>query len=100
LGLMPAQRKSLVALTSMNADEDVNQDARAPDVAAKCAQRGPGVAEVQLAALLAKTPLGPKDETVIIDLMPYVGDRAIGVYNYAKARRQRTKVGSATSSLR
>ena len=82
---MLPQTKDLVALTSMNADEDVNQDARAPDVAAKCAQRGPGVAEVQLAALLAKTPLGPKDETVIIDLMPYVGDRAIGVYNYAKS---------------
>ena len=74
-----------MCLSSLDADEDINQEARAPDLVAKCAQRGPNVAQAQLEALLAKMPLKPKDETVIVDLLPYVGDRAIGSFQYARS---------------
>ena len=77
--------RDLVCLSSLDADEDINQEARAPDLTAKCAQRGPNVAQAQLEALLAKMPLKPKDETVIVDLLPYVGDRAIGSFQYARS---------------
>ena len=77
--------KDLVPLTNMNENEDINQEARAPDLQAKCAQRGPLVAETQLLALLAKTPLTAKDEVVVVDLLPYVGDRALAAHNIVKA---------------
>jgi hypothetical protein len=73
------QSKDLVHLTSMEADTDVNQDARPPDVPAKCAQRGPAVALAQLSAIIPKGTLQAKDEMLVIDVMPYVGD------NYTKS---------------
>jgi len=75
----------LVPLTSMDADAEINQEAKAPDVAAKCAQRGPNVAEVQLKAVLSKTTFTKVDELIIVDFMPYVGDRALGTYQFTKS---------------
>jgi hypothetical protein len=80
------QSKDLVHLTSMDADTDVNQDARPPDVAAKCAQRGPAVALAQLSAIIPKGIFQPKDELLVVDVMPYVGDRALASYNYTKSQ--------------
>jgi hypothetical protein len=80
------QSKDLVQLTSMDADSDVNQDARPPDVAAKCAQRGPGVALAQLSAIIPKGTFQPKDELLVVDVMPYVGDRAVATYNFTKSQ--------------
>ena len=71
-------------LSSMDPDAEINQESRAPDMALKCAQRGPAVAEVQLKSLLAKTAWTKADELVIIDLLPYVGDRVLGSYSFAK----------------
>ena len=79
------QSKDLVHLTSMDADTDVNQDARPPDVPAKCAQRGPAVALAQLSAIIPKGTLQAKDEMLVIDVLPYVGDRAVATYNYTKS---------------
>ena len=76
--------KDLIPLTSMHENEDINQEARAPDLQAKCAQRGPHVAETQLLALLAKAPLTAKDEVVVVDLLPYVGDRAMAAHSIVK----------------
>ena len=83
--------KDLITLTSMNENEDINQEARAPDIQAKCAQRGPQVAETQLLALLAKTPLTTKDEVVVLDLMPYVGDRAMASHTIVKTANTEAK---------
>ena len=79
------QSKDLIHLTSMDPDADMNQDARAPDVAAKCAQRGPAVALAQLVALIPKGALQAKDELLVLDMMPYVGDRAVATYNFTKS---------------
>jgi hypothetical protein len=76
--------KDLIPLTSMHENEDINQEARVPDLQAKCAQRGPHVAETQLLALLAKTPLTAKDGVVVVDLLPYVGDRAMAARSIVK----------------
>jgi hypothetical protein len=81
-----AQSKDLVQLTSMDADADINQDARPPDLAAKCAQRGPSVALAQLAALIPKGVLQAKDELLVIDMLPYVGDRAVATYSFSKSQ--------------
>ena len=78
------QTKDLVRMTSLSADEDINVGEHAPDLEAKYAQRGPTVAEVQLTALLSKVPMQPKDETVILDLLPYVGDRVLGTYQFLR----------------
>jgi hypothetical protein len=77
--------KDIVPLSSMDPDAEINQESRSPDMAAKCAQRGPAVAEVQLKSLLAKASWTKADELVIIDLLPYVGDRVLGSYNFAKS---------------
>ena len=79
------QSKDLVSLTSLSPDEEINVSDRSMDVAAKVAQRGPGVAEVQLQALFHKLPLSPKDETIILDPLPYVGDRVLGTYEFCKS---------------
>jgi len=70
----------LVTIASPDPNEDFRQGVPPPDVCYKNAQRGPGTAEIQLAALLNKVPLSPLDETIVIDLIPYVGDRALGTY--------------------
>jgi len=83
--------KDLVPLTSMSENDDINTEARAPDLQAKCAQRGPLVAETQLLSLLAKTPLTAKDEVVIVDLLPFVGDRALATHNMVKEANTEVK---------
>ena len=65
--------------------ENTNQGKTSPNVASKYAQHGPQIAEVQLAALFAKVPLQPKDETLIIDPLPYVGDRALATLQFMRS---------------
>jgi hypothetical protein len=77
--------RDLVSIASLNPNEDINQTESSPDLATKYAQRGPGVAEIQLAALFTKVPLQPKDETIIIDPLPFVGDRAVGTYQFMRS---------------
>lgn len=77
--------KDLVSITSMDENEDVNSSMCAPDLGAKCAQRGPYVAEIQLSSLLHKVPLEAKDQTLIVDLFPHVGDRALGTHLFIKS---------------
>ena len=43
------------------------------------------MSEVQLKSLLAKASWTKADELVIIDFLPYVGDRVLGSYNFAKS---------------
>lgn len=101
--------QDLVAIASPNPNEDINQGEMIPDLATKYAQRGPTVAEVQLAALFAKVPLLPKDETLIIDPLPFVGDRALGTYQFlrsaamegrGKLRHVVVKLGSANQFVK
>lgn len=77
--------KDLVTITSLDENTDINASESPPDLAAKCAQRGPALAETQLAALLSKCPLQPEDETLIIDVLPHVGDRALGTHQFLKS---------------
>ena len=86
------QSKDLVHLTSMEADADVNQDARPPDVQAKCAQRGPAVALAQLSAVIPKGIFEAKDELLVVDVLPYVGDRALATYNYTKSNEGQGRI--------
>lgn len=77
--------KDLVSVTSMDENVDVNITGVQADIPFKCAQRGPQVFELQLKALMAKVPLAPKDETVVLDLLPHVGDRQLGLHNFIKS---------------
>jgi hypothetical protein len=79
--------KDMAFITSQDPNEDINNHwwCAPQDMPAKYAQRGPGVAEVQLAALLNKVPLLPNDETIIIDPFPYVGDRALATYHLMRS---------------
>jgi hypothetical protein len=79
--------KDMVSMTSQDPNEDINKHwwCAPQDMATKYAQRGPGVSQVQLAALLNKVPLQPNDETIIIDPYPYVGDRALATYHLMRS---------------
>jgi hypothetical protein len=83
--------KDLVSLRCLDANQEINIGDAIPDLAAKYAQRGPGVAEVQLAALMQKVPLSPKDETILIDPLPYVGDRALGTFQFLRSTAAENK---------
>ncbi len=85
--------KDFVEVSTMNADEDINSGERRHDAAERHAQRGPNVAESQLAAILTKSAfndgvlsewLEPKDELIVLDLTPHVGDRALGTLKFTK----------------
>lgn len=78
--------KDLVPMHSLSENADINVKPFQADVPFKCAQRGPHVAEVQLTSLLHKVPLDAKDETVIIDVMPHVGDRQLGIHQFIKSQ--------------
>jgi hypothetical protein len=78
--------KDLVSITSLNQDEDINVLALQPDVPFKCAQRGPAVFTEQLLSLLTKVPLGERDETVLLDVLPYVGDRQLGLHAFMQSK--------------
>jgi hypothetical protein len=63
----------------MDENTDINATNFHPDTPFQRAQRGPYVFELQLQTLLAKVPLEAKDETVVLDLMPHVGDCQLGL---------------------
>ena len=77
--------KDLVNLASLDPDEDINIGERAFDIGAKVAQRGPAVACVQLQALLNNCQLGPQDHIFVLDVLPWVGDRALGTHDFVKS---------------
>jgi hypothetical protein len=85
------QLHELVPLSSLDENEDINQVAIRTTTAVKSAQRGPRIAEVQLSALLQKVDLSPKDLTVVVDLMPYVGDRTVALHNFMKSQAAENK---------
>ena len=82
--VLPTTAK-LVSLSSGDPNEDLFTERSQRSLAARYAQRGPDVAQLQLAALLEKVPLKPTDEVVIVDLHPHVGDRILGTYQFGKS---------------
>jgi hypothetical protein len=76
--------RDLVSLTALDENTDINTTRFFADIAAKTAQRGPKVFGTLLHALLAKVPVSPKDELVVVDLLPYVGDRQLALHSFIK----------------
>ena len=84
--VLVADPEDLIDSCSLEADDDLNTGERYGDVNQKLAQRGCAVAKAQLSAILAKTKRGctdwlsPRDTVLIVDLTPYVGDRALATF--------------------
>ena len=92
----------LIDCTSLQADEDLNTSDRHQDIAGKLAQRGVEVAKAQIRALLSKSKRGgtewltPETMVSVLDLTPFVGDRALATLSLREELKSETQLSHCT----
>ena len=85
----------MLRVTPATAEEQAGNPEFRLDSSAKAAQRGPHVYHTAMQGLFAKAPvsaagglvkswLQPGDETFILDMRPWVGDRAVASLEFMK----------------